>query len=335
MRHSAPEDIHSMKQLCLATLLLALCLPASLAQAAPAAADRPGFSEVWAYLMDGEERFLQASLPLTDLAYFGAGLGTYGKLVGVPDRAKLASFRGRVHLVVAEIGNYSLTHFCLDPSYPLRDELVADIAKAAAPYDGVQIDFEAVGSKDYDNFYAFLSLLKEGLGTKSLSVALPARQGEKGDYFGYERIGKLVDRVVSMAYDEHWSQSQPGPVASIEWCQKAAAYAASKVEPSRLVMGLPFYGRAWADKARSRAYKYSSLLELKAEKGIVDVQRRGDIPFMEYSETVNVKIYFDDLQSTLARLAMYQAASIRNVAFWRLGQEDPGIWGGIALAPAQ
>jgi hypothetical protein len=50
---------------------------------------------------------------------------------------------------------------------------------------------------------------------------------------------------------------------------------------------------------------------------------------------VNVKLFFDDLASTRARLAMYRAASVRNVAFWRLGQEDPGLWEGIAIeAPA-
>jgi spore germination protein YaaH len=70
-----------------------------------------------------------------------------------------------------------------------------------------------------------------------------------------------------------------------------------------------------------------------AAKGIVDVQRQDGIPRVAYSEVVNVKIFFDDKLSTLARLAMYRSASVRNVAFWKLGQEDRGMWGGIAIAP--
>lgn len=313
-----------------AGLLFALSLASAASQGAT---DRLGFAEVWAYLMNGEEGYLSSALPISDLGYFGAGINSRGKLVGVPDRTKVDFYKGRVQLVVSELGNNALTHFCLDPSFPLRDALVADIVKAAGPFDGVQIDFEAVGGTDYDNFYAFLSLLKAGLGRKALSVALPARMSERSDYFGFERIGKVADRIVVMAYDEHWSTSEPGPVASIEWCKGVAAYAASKVDPGKLVMGLPLYGRAWADKSLSKAYKFSSLVDLKAEKGIVLVGRQGEIPYLEYSEVVNVKLYFDDLPSTRARLDMYRAASVRNIAFWRLGQEDPGIWDCIAVEP--
>lgn len=296
-----------------------------------AAADELQFSEVWAYLMDGEERFFNPAYPITDIGYFGAGINSAGKLVGVPDRTKLKGYDGRAHFVVAELGNYALSHFCLAPEYPLRDALISDIVKAADDFDGVQIDFEAVASRDNDAFYAFLCLLKKDLGDKTLSVALPACIMGKYDSFGYERIGKVVDRVIVMAYDEHWSESAPGPVASMDWCKKVAAYAVSKVPSRKLVMGAPFYGRAWADKDLSRAYKYSSLSSLMAEKGIAQIQRDGDAPYVEYSESVKVKVFFDDLISTLARLKMYSAASVRNIAFWRLGQEDGAIWQSLTI----
>lgn len=292
------------------------------------------FSEIWAYLIRGEERFLDPAQPITDIGYFGAGIGIGGNLVKVPPRDRLSSFKGRVHLVVEELENFALVHFCLNPEYPLRDALVADIAKAARDYDGVQIDFEAVSSKDYENFYVFLELLKRELGAKTLSIALPARLKDIREALSYERIAKIADRIVVMAYDEHWSSSEPGPVASIDWCRKVAAYAVSKIGADRLVMGLPFYGRAWADKSLSRAYKYSSLAKLIDEKGIGIVQRKEEIPYIEYDELVNVKVYFDDQASTLVRLGVYRSASVKNVAFWRLGQEDPSVWGAIAVPVA-
>jgi spore germination protein len=312
--------------------LLAAAASSAAAQASGPRPPAPSFAEVWAYVVDGEEKSLDPAYPITDLCYFGAGLSSQGKLIGVPDRSRLGRYPGRVHLVVSEIGNYALTHFCLDPAYPLRDALVADIALAAKKFDGVQIDFEAVLSKDYDYFHDFATALKRALGDKTLSVALPPRVSEKTDAFGYERVSKVADRVVVMAYDEHWSASAPGPVASIEWCSKVSDYARSKVPVEKLVMGNPFYGRAWADKSLSRAYKYSGLSALRAEKGIEKVERQGEVPYFEYSETVTVRAYFDDAASILARLGMYFGRSIANVAFWRLGQEDPAIWKQIAVS---
>ena len=84
-----------------------------------------GLTEVWAYLMDGEERFYTPDLPVTDIGYFGAGIGRYGNLVGVPDRDKLANSPARIHLVVAEVsGNYGLSHFILNPDYGVRDRFI-------------------------------------------------------------------------------------------------------------------------------------------------------------------------------------------------------------------
>jgi spore germination protein YaaH len=90
-----------------------------------------------------------------------------------------------------------------DPAYPVRDRLVAQIAEAAAPFDGVQIDFEKVHSADRDNFVEFLTLVRAAIGNRTLTVALPARVRKVDDPYDYARIGPIVDRIIVMAYDEH------------------------------------------------------------------------------------------------------------------------------------
>lgn len=294
-------------------------------------AQKLDFSEIWAYVMDGEEKGLDPTMPLSDLAYFGAGINSQGRLAGVPDRERLKAFSGRVHLVIAELGNYALLHFCMDPSLPMRAVLLADIVQAAGPFDGVQLDFESVAAKDYDNYHEFVRLLKAALGTKTLSLALPAVTKAELDRFGYERVGAVADRIIIMAYDEHWSGSEPGPVSSLDWSQKVALYALSKVEPRKLVMGSPFYGRAWADKSPSKAYRFSSLQTLLGEKSLGPFPRQEGIPYAEYQETVTVKLFYDDSVSLLARLGAWKTALVDKVAFWRLGQEDPAIWPALGL----
>jgi spore germination protein len=284
------------------------------------------FSEVWAYLMKGEEAFLSAAYPISDIGYFGAGITMFGKLTGVPDRAKIASFKGRVHLVVAETGNLPLTHFCLDPRFELRDTLIDAIVAASASFDGVQIDFEAVPAQDKAFFIDFLAQLKARLGGKPLSVALPARWKAVDDSYDYAIISQVVDRIIVMAYDEHWSTSVPGPIASIDWCMNVSKYALEKIGNAKLIMGLPFYGRAWADKNPAKAYKHSGVARILEEKAQLPVDRDKQIPYFEYQETVNVRVFYEDALSLSYRLKVYEKASVDKVAFWRLGQEDADVW---------
>ena len=285
------------------------------------------FTEVWAYLLAGEERFLDDSLPITDIGYFGAGLNSFGELVGVPDRAKLARWNGRVHLVIAEVSNPALSHFSLNPEYGIRDGLIQAIAEAAKDFDGVQIDFETVASPDREQYLSFLKAIKASIGDKILSVALPARTKKiKNDVYDYKEISRIADRIIVMAYDEHWSGSAAGPIASIDWCARVASWARSKIGKDKLVMGLPFYGRAWGDVNPSKAYRFSTLSNLMNDKSITDVKRSGDIPWFEYEETVRVKVYYEDFHSIFTRSQMYHDAKVQNIAFWRLGQEDPGVW---------
>lgn len=290
------------------------------------------FTEVWGYLMAGEEQALDASMPITDIGYFGAGLNNFGQLTGVPDRSKLNGWNGRVHLVIAEVSNPALSHFCLNPDYGIRPALIQSIADAAKDFDGVQIDFETVASSDRDHYLSFLKEIKASIGNKTLSVALPARTRKiKEDAYDYKKISRIADRIIVMAYDEHWSGSIPGPIASLDWCSRVAAWARSKIGSEKLVMGLPFYGRAWGDVNPSKAYRFSTLATLMNDKSITAVNRSGDIPWFEYEQTVRVKVYYEDSRSIFARSLLYRDAKVQKIAFWRLGLEDPGVWESLCI----
>ncbi|MBQ4498162.1 MAG: hypothetical protein II973_11765, partial [Spirochaetaceae bacterium] len=182
------------------------------------------FNEIWGYLIAGEDRFYSSELPITDIGYFGAGLSTFGKLVDAPSRAKVPETNARVHMVVIDNGR-ALTHFCLDPEFKIRNTLIDSLIKASADYDGLQIDFELVSADDKEHYLSFLRELKSKLKKNQiLSVAIPARTRKlSSDAYDYEKIAAIVDRIIVMAYDEHWSTSAPGPIASEAWCKNVLA----------------------------------------------------------------------------------------------------------------
>jgi spore germination protein YaaH len=291
------------------------------------------FGEIWGYLVSGREDALGSDLPLTDVVYFGAEVDTYGKLTGIPDRENAGSFSGRMHLS-ATCNSRSLTHFVLEGGSRVRTELVADLLTASAPYDGLQIDFELVPARDGDNFLSFLLELREGLGDKYFTVALPARtRAIQDDVYDYGRIRPLVDRIFVMAYDEHWSSSAPGPVASIQWCRDTAAYALQTIGPEKLVMGLPFYGRTWGNVNTFRAFFFSGIERIKNENSVTVIRREDEIPTFTYEIPVTVTAYYDDVYSLSARSLLYRDMGVNAIGFWSLGQEDPRIWD--FLSPAK
>ncbi len=290
--------------------------------------DQPplAFKEVWAYLMAGEERFLPADAPISDLAYFSARISSKGELYGTPNPDRLSGIKARKHLVLAEVGNQALIHFVLNPAYPLRDRLIKDLAAAAKPYDGVNIDFELIRADDGPAFLEFLRLLKKALGAKTLSVCVPARTRSMDDAYDYAKLAAIADRVFVMSYDEHWSGSAAGPVSSIGWAGRVAAWAAAAVGPSKLIMGMPFYGRAWGDKSPAGAYKYSSASMKMAELSVAPARNAEGIPYFRFNENINLIMYYDDAYSSRLRGEAYQKEGVTNIGFWRLGQEDPLIW---------
>ena len=300
------------------------------AEAGEMVLDPVPFGEIWAYLMHGEERYLTSSAPITDIAYFSAAISSKGVLYGAPPVKNLASVKARKHLVVAEVSNQALIHFVLNKAYPLRDRLLKDIVAAASGYDGVNIDFENMRADDGPAYLEFLKLLKAKLGRKILSVCVPARTRKYADAYDYAKIAAIADRVFVMSYDEHWSGSTAGPVASISWAAKVAEWAVQAVGARKLIMGMPFYGRAWADRNPAGAYKYSSAQRVLGERGLWPSRDREGVAYVRFAETVNYVMYFDDAVSTRRRAFAFSERGVDKVGFWRLGQEDPDVWGVLA-----
>jgi len=214
------------------------------------------------------------------------------------------------------------------PGSPQRQELITDLIAAARNFDGLNIDFENIPPRSNDAFLSFMRELRQGLpANKILSICLYGRvRANPNDVYDYAKFVPYVDRIFVMAYDEHWSGSKPGPVSTLSWCRNVAEYSLRIMGADKLVMGIPFYGRAWEDQNHHRAYIYSGIQRLINTHNVTEIKRENGIPTFEYNVTIGVKVYYDDAYSLSARMEMYKSLGVEAIGFWRIGQETPRIW---------
>ena len=285
--------------------------------------------EVWGYVMIGEEPSLSPDYPITDVGYFVNAVNNFSDFVPVPKRSEhFADYKGRVHLV-SSVDSKAQTHLLLDPKLPLRNKIIKQLVTQCEDYDGLQIDWELVMKDDAENFRKFLRLLKKRLKDKPLSVAIPARTKTlEKDAYDYAALSEIVDKIIVMAYDEHWSTSAPGPIASLAWCRRIADYSKTVIPEEKLVMGCHFYARAWNNEDVGRkAYRMYKIDDLIKDNKVSTFKKSadGDLSFSFEKKTL-VTVFYDTPESAAERCKMYADCGIERLSFWRVGQEIPDFW---------
>lgn len=288
------------------------------------------FIEIWGYVMEGREDTFSPFFPVTDVGYFWSAVDTYSNIPEPPERSKyFENYAGRIHFVTS-CDSRSQTHLLLSQKN-LRKKIINQLVEASKTYDGLQIDWELVPKDDDMIFYDFLKTLKKKLKGKTLSAAIPARvKTLEKDPYDYARLCEVCDKIIIMAYDQHWSTSAPGPVASSDWGKRIYDYAKTVIPPEKLVLGAPFYGRAWVNEdLGGKAWTNISVERIRRENKVsasdIKTDENGNKYFsLEKKRTIT--FYFDDTESEIARLESYLDAGVTKVAFWRIGQENPELW---------
>ncbi|MEW6070033.1 MAG: glycosyl hydrolase family 18 protein, partial [Candidatus Thermoplasmatota archaeon] len=209
-------------------------------------------------------------------------------------------------------------------------------------YDGIDIDYEGLYASDKDNFTSFISKLSEKLHDKNklLSVCVQAKWSDSITWDGpgahdYENLSKFADSFRIMAYDEHWSTSEPGPIASYSWVENITKYAVTKATKDKIILGVPFYGRDWnkttTGEWTSKAYTYKGIIDLIASKGALrEWNNSAKVPQFNYSEGSEEYqkhyVYYEDNQSLSFKLDLVVKYGIAGICGFALGYEDPLTW---------
>ena len=234
----------------------------------------------------------------------------------------------------ADVSTYDLLS-----SSAARDALIDNMMAEAQKYgfDGWNIDFETLASKTGPHYVQFLKELsvrcrQEGI-VLSVDNHVPASYN---GFYDLETQGKVVDYVIIMAYDEHYSGSEKaGSVASLGFLKKAVNDTLKKVPKEHIVMAIPFYTRLWAEQAADGGTKLSSKTlgmndakkELTNNKVTAQFDEASGQNYAEYKKDgATYKIWLEDMDSLQARLKVIADADLAGMAAWRLGFETREVW---------
>lgn len=231
------------------------------------------------------------------------------------------------------------------------NELSSQIAEAVKlnGLDGVNVDIENLTEMDRENYTKLVEKLSEKLPKdKIISVSVAANPtginiGWQGSY-DYEKIAQYADYIMIMAYDEHYEGGSAGPVASIEFVEKSIQYALKKVEPGKIILGIPLYGRYWdlgtntggeaisLKRMDEILEKYNSKVmydELsKSPKAIVSINPRDEalkiggkvLPVGQYI------FWYENEESVAKKLDLIEKYDIKGVGMWKIGLETQNVW---------
>jgi len=215
------------------------------------------------------------------------------------------------------------------PSATLRAQAISQIVTLVKQNGliGVNLDFEAVPVSCRDSFVLFVKELKEALGKNyTVSLSLRPRSDSSQTWmegYDYEALSRYADLMIVMCYNQHYSTSEPGPVAGLSWTESVIQYILDTgVDNSKLILGLGCYGYSWPQAGSGSSVRLTRVTEL-IEKYNVTVQwsQENQVPWFTYTDDTGMarELWFEDVTSMGLKAALVPKYQLGGVALWRLG----------------
>jgi spore germination protein YaaH len=222
-------------------------------------------------------------------------------------------------------------------SYTSRRETLSNtLVEAALKYklNGINIDFEKISSDTGIHFIQFLRELS--VKCRNNGIVLSVDNYVPMPYTAYydrEEQGKIVDYVITMAYDEYHAGSEvAGPVASIGFVKDAVNNTLAEVPKEKTIIAIPFYTRLWKETADGEVSSESFSMTpaeniLKENEAEPKWDEEYGSYYAEYEKDgIVYRMWQEEDKSIEEKLKVIYDADVAGIAAWKLGLEKESTW---------
>jgi spore germination protein YaaH len=235
-------------------------------------------------------------------------------------------------------------------------EMSSELLRASREngYAGFQLDFENVNWTDGQALSKMVEDLTAAFHQQNLKLSMatvpnmPGTAGQTGfsawlfehwrGAYDLASLGRSVDFLCLMTYDQHTRWTAPGPVAGWEWTVRNIDYALRFIPAEKIFLGIPLYGYHWfAGTPMKPDYKPNPSAQYISTPDALDLARAygGHIEWDPVDRTAWFYFYRDDMREWVfytearafrERLELAKQRKLGGFSAWVLGTEDPGIW---------
>jgi cellulose synthase/poly-beta-1,6-N-acetylglucosamine synthase-like glycosyltransferase/peptidoglycan/xylan/chitin deacetylase (PgdA/CDA1 family)/spore germination protein YaaH len=223
----------------------------------------------------------------------------------------------------------------------LRQQIVR-LFTAYPVYRGLSLDFENLSDESIPAYRAFIQELYGDLHPRNLRLYVNAAVSTPDS--DLKQIAANSDGIVLMNYDEHQTDSNPGPIASQEWFVGNLTRVLKIVPKEKLICAIGSYGYDWTlsiPNPKDRRHRKPQVLDTEDLNVSEAWQRASDAdadldldydslnPHFEYIDEDNNKrhvVWFLDGVTVLNEMRAARALGLQTFALWRLGREDSSLW---------
>ena len=192
--------------------------------------------------------------------------------------------------------------------------------------DGLNLDVESISKEAMPHYVQFIRELS--VACRNEGVILSVDNYVPSEYtYGYNRAeqGRVVDYVIIMGYDEHYSGGEPGSVASLPFVEAGIADTLASVPAEKVINAVPFYTRRWETGGENPS---STALGLEAanEVALYWQDELGQYYGELTGENSVQQIWMEDERSLGLKMELIDRYGLAGVACWKLGLDTEAVW---------